>query len=244
MSGLWVVTTTCMKRPAWRNTSRTEPNAPGWMVASGSSITRSEGEERWNTAASMPKTRSVPSDMLNAPKLYQFLLTKVLGKLQGQFVVVFSWLNANRTGDYAFEKLEDCLPDVGVRILYFTEDAGGVAAIGIQPQTFVWILHISQSGGFDMADLYPGQKAQNGLETAVAAYKWESKCVRLQDRIEGTYITAPCWVRPRAIEPTARSIAPSARYTVLLRLRNHILPERLARIHSVLLRCHRPAVAK
>ena len=83
------------------------------MVASGSSITRSEGGGRWNTAASRPNTRSVPSDMLKASNFTGTLRAQSWSKLQCQFVAVFLGLNVKGSRDYAFEKLKDCFPVVG-----------------------------------------------------------------------------------------------------------------------------------
>ena len=42
------------------------------MVASGSSITNTDGLGRWYTAASSPKAREVPSDMLNDSNFNRF----------------------------------------------------------------------------------------------------------------------------------------------------------------------------
>ena len=50
VSGLCVVTTTCMDRLASRSTSRIEPSAPGCIDASGSSMTISDGAGRCNRA--------------------------------------------------------------------------------------------------------------------------------------------------------------------------------------------------
>ena len=46
MSGLCVVTITCMKRLACRTTSSTDPSAPGCIVNSGSSMTSTDGGGR------------------------------------------------------------------------------------------------------------------------------------------------------------------------------------------------------
>ena len=207
MSGLRVVTTTCMERPAWRKRSRMAPRAPGCMVASGfldheergSSMLEDRGEQAYNTERAVGHVEASNFTGLDCFQSWANSSVSMLPSFLG--------LEADGPGDDGLQKLQDALPVVGRLPLDLPQHAGGVAPVRAQAGPRVRFLHLSNQGRLDLVDLHPHQESPHCLESGVARDHGQGEGARLHDRIQRIHGASPVYRRALwgrgAIEPVS-----------------------------------------